>query len=233
MKPTSIAVALCLTLCGGCATRRGAKTTMVTGLGATLAGAVIGAVAYDGASDRPEPEYAAVAFGGPVILFGTTLIVGSLINLIVLDAWRVPEPAAGPVAQPAAAPMPDVRVFRCTALEIDAGRGDAPALDVGLEALRDRFAQAPYAGWNQFRVVTKVELSLAEGRPALLPLELGAASITATGLAPSRIRLATAIDDALGQRHLYPAADVGHGAFALVGPILVDQRPRTLALTCD
>ncbi len=85
MKALSIVVALAM-LGGGCTTRSGAKTAMVTGGVITLAGVGIGAIAYEKASDRPSPYLSAFTFGGPVIAVGTILAIGGLINYIYLDA---------------------------------------------------------------------------------------------------------------------------------------------------
>lgn len=226
MKIVSLVLALSFVL-GGCATRRGAKTTMVVGGVVAGLGIGAGAIAYEKSGPR-EPELGAFVFGGPPVALGSALVVGALLNLIWLDATGAPEPER---ARPAPV-APAARMFACRFLEIQASRGAAPAVDHDLAALRPQLTRGLDASWNQLRVQTATEHRLAEGRATQLPFALGGASVTATAIAPTRFTFAVTIDDASGQHHIYPQATVAGGEYAVSGPIVVGERLHTLALAC-
>jgi hypothetical protein len=89
----------------------------------------------------------------------------------------------------------------CDFLEASAKTGDKPAMDAELKPLEKKLKKAPFASWNQFKLLSHSQKTLAKKKAEPISLKVGSATATLVEIVDkSRVRLTVTMDDAKGKQ---------------------------------
>ena len=129
-------------------------------------------------------------------------------------------------APPAASDKAD-----CAFLEFTATTGPAPLIDSALKALEKKLKRPPFASWNTFKLLTKLDKTLAKQKAEALALKTGTANVILRDRTAARVSLGLTVDGADGKRLLDAKPDVTTGDWLVVGTNAKDDG-HFLALMC-
>src|SRR5215467_9365618 len=103
-----------------------------------------------------------------------------------------------------AAPAKDARAdvtASCEFLEISAKTGDKPAIDAELTRVEKKLKKPPFSTWNQFKLLSHSQKSLAKKKTEPIGLKIGSATATLVEIVDkSKVRLTISMDDEKGKQ---------------------------------
>jgi hypothetical protein len=150
---------------------------------------------------------------------GRSLWIGALVTVAVL---------AGGVRVTRA----DV-TSECEFLEISARAGDKPAIDAELQPVEKKLKKPPFSTWNQFKLLSRSQKSLAKKKPESINLKIGAATATLVEIVDkSKVRLTVAMDDEKGKQVINNTTTVEAGDHVIFVHGLPNNEAHLLSLTC-
>jgi hypothetical protein len=121
----------------------------------------------------------------------------------------------------------------CEFFEISAKHGDKPVIDGELQPVEKKLKKPPFSAWNQFRLLTHAQKSLAKKKPESIGLRLGSATATLIEIVDkSKVRLTVTMDDAKGKQVGNTTATVEAGDHVIVVQELPNNEGHLLSLTC-
>jgi hypothetical protein len=146
-----------------------------------------------------------------------------IVALIVLATPALAGPAKG---------APDVAVS-CEFLEISAKQGDKPAIDGELTPMERKLKKPPFSAWNQFKLLSRSQKSLAKKKPEPVGLKIGAATATLVEIVDqSKVRLAITMDDDKGKHVVNNTTTVEAGDYVIFVHELAGNEGHLLSLKC-
>ena len=122
----------------------------------------------------------------------------------------------------------------CDFLEASAKTGDKPAMDAELKPLEKKLKKAPFATWNQFKLLSHSQKSLAKKKAEVIGLKIGSATATLVEIVDkSKVRLTIAIDDDKGKQVATNTTIVDAGDFMIYVHPLANNEGHLLSWTCN
>jgi hypothetical protein len=147
----------------------------------------------------------------------------------VLAAFLVTAVAGGALAAPARADV----VTSCEFLEVAAKQGDKPAIDPDLKPVEKKLKKPPFSTWNQFKLLSHSQKSLARRKPEAVGLKLGSATATLVEIVDkSKVRLTVTMDDDKGKQVTNNTTTVEAGDYVIFVHELANNEGHLLSLTC-
>ncbi len=119
----------------------------------------------------------------------------------------------------------------CAFLEFSATTGPAPLVDSDLKPLEKKLKRPPFASWNTFKLLTKLDKTLQKQKPETLTLKSGTAGVILRDRSDKRVNLGLTVDGADGKRILDTKPDVSTGDWLVIGTNAKDDG-HFLALMC-
>jgi hypothetical protein len=121
----------------------------------------------------------------------------------------------------------------CEFFEISAKTGDKPAIDSELKPVEKKLKKPPFATWNQFKLLSHAQKSLAKKKPEPIGLKLGAATATLVEIVDkSKVRLTVAMEDDKGKQVANNTTTVEAGDHVIFVHGLPNNEGHLLSLTC-
>ncbi|MGE0548961.1 MAG: hypothetical protein AB7O24_27000 [Kofleriaceae bacterium] len=132
--------------------------------------------------------------------------------------------------RPAIADEPSVSA---AIIEVSATSGKERVVDPDLKPLEKKLKQAPFASWNQFRVLMKTQKTLVKKKAEPLKLKVGSATITLVEIVDkSKCRINATMSDDKGKQILSNTSAVEAGDYVVYGHPLPNNDGHLLAVTC-
>ena len=146
-----------------------------------------------------------------------------------LAAFLVTVLAGVALATPARADV----ATSCEFLEIAAKQGDKPAIDAELKPIEKKLKKQPFSTWNQFKLLSHSQKSLAKKKPEAVGLKLGSATATLVEIVDkSKVRLTVTMDDARGKQVTNNTTTVEAGDYVIFVHEVAGNEGPLLSLTC-
>jgi hypothetical protein len=121
----------------------------------------------------------------------------------------------------------------CEFLEISAKAGDKPTIDAELRPVEKKLKKPPFSAWNQFKLLSHSQKSLAKKKPEPVSLKIGAATATLVEIVDkSKVRLTVAMDDEKGKQVSNNTTTVEAGDYMIYVHPLANNEGHLLSLTC-
>ena len=121
----------------------------------------------------------------------------------------------------------------CEFLEISAKAGDKPAIDPALAPVEKKLKKPPLSTWNQFKLLSRSQKSLAKKKAEPISLKVGSATATLVEIVDkSKVRLMVTIDDEKGKQVVNNMTTVEGGDYVIVVHELANNNGHLLSLTC-
>jgi hypothetical protein len=121
----------------------------------------------------------------------------------------------------------------CEFLEIAAKQSDKPSIDPELRPVEKKLKKPPFSTWNQFKLLSHVQKSLAKKKPEPIGLKIGSATATLVEIVDkSRVRLAITMDDDKGKQVANSTTTVEAGDYVVFVHALANNDGHLLSLTC-
>ena len=147
----------------------------------------------------------------------------------VLAAFVVTVVARVALATPARAEV----ATSCEFLEISAKQGDKPAIDPDLKPVEKKLKKPPFSSWNQFKLLSHSQKSLAKKKPEAVGLKLGSATATLVEIVDkSKVRLTVTMDDDKGKQVTNNTTTVEAGDYVIFVHEVAGNEGHLLSLTC-
>jgi hypothetical protein len=119
----------------------------------------------------------------------------------------------------------------CSFLEFTATAG-AGTIDPDLKPLEKKLKKPPFASWNTFKLLTKLDKTLIKQKSEALTLKTGTAAVILRDRSDKRVNLGLTVDGADGKRLLDAKPDVAPGNWLVIGTNAKDDG-HFLALMCN
>jgi len=121
----------------------------------------------------------------------------------------------------------------CEFLEIEAKVGDKPAIDGELKPVEKKLKKPPFATWNQFKLLSRTQKSLAKKKVEPIALKIGSASASLVEIVDkSKVRLTITMDDDKGKHVASNTTTVEAGDYVMYVHSLPNNEGHVLSLTC-
>jgi hypothetical protein len=121
----------------------------------------------------------------------------------------------------------------CEFLEIAAKSGPAPAIDGELKPVEKKLKKPPFSTWNQFKLLSHTQKSLAKKKPEAIGLKLGSAIATLIEIVDkSKVRLTVTMEDDKGKQVANNTTTVEAGDHVIFVHELANNEGHLLSLTC-
>lgn len=149
--------------------------------------------------------------------------------VIVAMVLTVVVPALAGITRPARADV----TADCEFLEISAKAGDKPAIDAELKPVEKKLKKPPFSTWNQFKLLSHSQKSLAKKKVEAVNLKIGAATATLVEIVDkSKVRLTITMADDKGKQVANNTTTVEAGDYMIYVHPLADNGGHLLSLTC-
>jgi hypothetical protein len=133
----------------------------------------------------------------------------------------------------AAAPARAEVTTSCEFVEIAAKSGPAPAIDGELKLIEKKLKKPPFSTWNQFKLLSHTQKSLAKKKPEAIGLKLGSATATLIEIVDkSKVRLTVTMEDDKGKQVANNTTLVEAGDHVIFVHELANNEGHLLSLTC-
>jgi hypothetical protein len=120
----------------------------------------------------------------------------------------------------------------CDFLEASAKTGDKPAMDAELKPLEKKLKKAPFATWNQFKLLSHSQKTLPKKKAEPISLKVGSATATLVEIVDkSRVRLTVTMDDAKGKQ-VTNTTTVDAGDYVIYVNTPAPNEAHLLSVTC-
>jgi len=151
--------------------------------------------------------------------------------LIALGAAGARTPA---LAGPAGESHADVTAS-CEFFEISARAGDKPSIDGELKRVEKKLKKPPFSTWNQFKLLSHSQKSLAKKKAEAIGLKIGSATATLVEIVDkSKVRLTLSMDDDKGKQVANNiTTTVEAGDFMIYVHPLANNEGHLLSWTCN
>ncbi len=124
-------------------------------------------------------------------------------------------------------------VTDCDFLEISAKVGDKPAIDPALKPVEKKLKKPPFSTWNQFKLLSQSQKSLAKKKAEPISLKNGAATATLVEIVDkSKVRLTLTMDDDKGRQVANNTTTIEAGDYVIFVNALPNNEGHLLSLTC-
>jgi hypothetical protein len=121
----------------------------------------------------------------------------------------------------------------CEILEMTGKAGDKPMIDPELQPVEKKLKKPPFSTWNQFKLLSKSQKSLAKKKVESIPLKLGSATATLVEIVDkSKVRLTVTMDDDKGKPVASNTTTVEAGDYVIFVRALPNNEGQLLSLTC-
>jgi len=121
----------------------------------------------------------------------------------------------------------------CEFLEIAAKQGPGAAIDAELKPVEKKLKKPPFSSWNQFKLLSHTQKSLAKKKPEAVGLKLGSATATLVEIVDkSKVRLTVTMDDTKGKQVANNTTTVEAGDYVIFVHELANNEGHLLSLTC-
>jgi len=172
-----------------------------------------------------EGPYGLRRWGGGPPAFDRRPRGGALLAVALIAAIA----ALGATAAPARADV----TTSCEFLEISAKQGAAAAIDADLKPVEKKLKKPPFSNWNQFKLLSHSQKSLAKKKPEAVGLKLGSATATLVEIVDkSKVRLTVTMDDNKGKQVTNSTTTVEAGDYVIFVHELANNEGHLLSLTC-
>lgn len=122
----------------------------------------------------------------------------------------------------------------CEFLEISARTGDKPAIDGELKRVEKKLKKPPFSTWNQFKLLSHTQKSLAKKKAEAIGLKIGSATATLVEIVDkSKVRLTISMDDDKGKQVANNTTTVEAGDFMIYVHPLANNEGHLLSWTCN
>ena len=121
----------------------------------------------------------------------------------------------------------------CEFIEIAAKLGPSAAIDPELKPVEKKLKKPPFSSWNQFKLLSHSQKSLAKKKPEAVGLKLGSATATLVEIVDkSKVRLTVTMDDGKGKQVANNTTTVEAGDYVIFVHELPNNEGHLLSLTC-
>jgi hypothetical protein len=156
------------------------------------------------------------------------LIAAVAISVAILVVLGGREAAAGPN---------DARAevtASCEFFEISAKTADKPAIDGELKRVEKKLKKPPFSTWNQFKLLSHAQKSLAKKKAEPIALRMGSATATLVEIVDkSKVRLTVSMDDDKGKQVVNNTTTVEAGDFMIYVHPMANNEGHLLSWTCN
>ena len=122
----------------------------------------------------------------------------------------------------------------CEFFEISARTGDKPAIDGELKRVEKKLKKPPFSTWNQFKLLSHSQKSLAKKKAEAIGLKIGSATATLVEIVDkSKVRLTISMDDDKGKQVASNTTTVEAGDFMIYVHPLANNEGHLLSWTCN
>ena len=139
--------------------------------------------------------------------------------------------------RPAAAGPNDARAevtASCEFFEISAKTADKPAIDGELKRVEKKLKKPPFSTWNQFKLLSHAQKSLAKKKAEPIALRMGSATATLVEIVDkSKVRLTISMDDDKGTQVVNNTTTVEAGDFMIYVHPMANNEGHLLSWTCN
>jgi hypothetical protein len=123
--------------------------------------------------------------------------------------------------------------IECELLEMSAKAGDKPSIDPELKPVEKKLKKPPFSTWNQFKLLSHSQKSLAKKKVEPIALKIGAATVTLIEIVDkSKVRLTVTMDDEKGKQVANNTTTVEAGDHVIFVHGLANNDGHLLSLTC-
>jgi hypothetical protein len=140
-------------------------------------------------------------------------------------------------ARPAVAGPNDARgevTASCEFFEISAKTADKAAIDSELKRVEKKLKKPPFSTWNQFKLLSHAQKSLAKKKAEPIALRTGSATATLVEIVDkSKVRLTISMDDDKGKQVVNNTTTVEAGDFMIYVHPLPNNEAHLLSWTCN
>ena len=106
-------------------------------------------------------------------------------------------------------------------------------LDAELAPVEKKLKKPPFSNWNQFKLLSRSQKSLAKKKPEPINLKIGAAVATLVEIVDkSKVRLTITMDDEKGKQVANNTTTVEAGDYVMFVHTLANSDGHLLSLTC-
>jgi hypothetical protein len=121
----------------------------------------------------------------------------------------------------------------CDFLEISARTGDKPVIDGELRAVEKKLKKPPLSTWNQFKLLSHSDKTLAKKKPEPIALKTGSATATLVEIVDkSKVRLTVTMSDPRGKEVSNNTATVEAGDYVIYVHPLPGNEGHLLSVSC-
>lgn len=121
----------------------------------------------------------------------------------------------------------------CEFLEMSAKAGDKPSIDPELQPVEKKLKKAPFSSWNQFKLLSRSQKSLAKKKVEPINLKIGSATATLIEIVDkSRVRISVTMDDDKGKQVASNTTTVEAGDHVIFVHPRANNEGHLLSLTC-
>ena len=122
----------------------------------------------------------------------------------------------------------------CEFFEIAAKTGDKPAIDGELKRVEKKLKKPPFSTWNQFKLLSHSQKSLAKKKAEAIGLKIGSATATLVEIVDkSKVRLTVSMDDDKGKQVASNTTTVSAGDFMIYVYPMANNEGHLLSWTCN
>lgn len=123
----------------------------------------------------------------------------------------------------------------CEFFEISAKAGDKPSIDGELKRVEKKLKKPPFSTWNQFKLLSHAQKSLAKKKAEAIGLKIGSATATLVEIVDkSKVRLTISIDDEKGKQVVANnTTTVDAGDFMIYVHPLANNEGHLFSWTCN
>jgi hypothetical protein len=121
----------------------------------------------------------------------------------------------------------------CNFLEISARSGDKPVIDGELRPLEKKLKKPPLSTWNQFKLLSRSDKTLAKKKPESIGLKTGSATATLVETVDkSKVRLTVTMADARGKEVVNNTTAIEGGDWVIYVHPLPGNEGHVLSVSC-